>query len=74
MSALVEYVFTVKGCYPNGTKTVVTGTLSAPDGFPFEAFDAAVGLCQKLTPDLIVDQTRPSQVILRKKRNERRKT
>lgn len=66
MNTLVWYSFTVKGRFPGGNTTTMSGHLQAADGYPFAAFDKAVATCKEMTPDLIVDTAKPNQVILRK--------
>jgi len=64
--ALFKYSFTVKGSYPDGNKATMYGHIYDEDGTPWSAFDKAVAACQALTPELVVDRTKPGQVSLRK--------
>jgi hypothetical protein len=61
----ITYKFTVKGRYPSGNKAKMQGIVRAEDGFPASAFEAAIKVCQELTPGLIVDISTPGQVVLR---------
>lgn len=68
---LVVYNFTVKGHYPDGNRARMHGTVVAKDGYPFDAFDKAVEACKRVTPGLIVDLTKPSQVVLKKRKSKK---
>lgn len=64
---MTYYSFTVRGVYPNGNKASMSGHVcDEGDDYPWSAFDKAVKACTDITPGLIVDQSKPGQVTLRK--------
>lgn len=69
---LVWYNFTVKGIYANGNKARMHGRVQGPDvGMPpSEVFEAAVDICKRLSPGLVVDTAKSNQVILQKRRGK----
>jgi hypothetical protein len=60
------YSFTVKGTHSDGYMVEMRGRLQAGDGYPLNAFDKAVAVCQKTSPRLLVDRSKPGHVTLRK--------
>lgn len=64
----VKYTFWVKGVYPDGNRAKMSGEVNGPDGYPFSVFEEAVATCQRITPGLMVDLTKPGSVVLRKRK------
>ena len=68
------YSFKVLGRYDSCATVTISGHIKIDgDDYPMAAFDLVVKNCQDMTPGLIVDTSKPNQVILQKlKRAPRR--
>lgn len=63
---MTKYKFKVKATYPDGNKGTFHGDVFAEDDG--KAFDKAVEAVKAITPDAIVDRTKPGQIVITRRK------